>query len=329
MTFKAIQVQQTDSGPKGQFVELNVDDLTPGEVLIKAAYSCINYKDALAVTGAGRIMRNLPLVAGIDVSGTVVESADPSFTVGDEVVVTGAGLGETLDGGFAEMVRAPANAVVKLPAAISLRDAMALGTAGFTAALAVMQMDNNGQSPDMGPIAVTGATGGVGSIAINILSNLGFEVVAITGKAASADYLHSIGASCVVLRQDLDMGSRPLEKIQWAGAIDNLGGDMLSWLISSTAERGNVATIGLAASHQLETTVMPFILRGVNLLGINSVTATLAVRRWLWDQLASNYAVTHLDKIAHQEVALSDALPLFQRYVDGQVTGRTVVRIAD
>lgn len=329
MTFQAIRVNKIEDVTQGRFETVEIEDLSAGDVVIKSAYSCINYKDALAVTGAGRIMRSMPLVAGIDVSGVVVESAHADFKVGDEVLVTGCGLGEDRDGGYAEYVRAPAESVVALPQGMSLRDAMAIGTAGFTAALAVMKMLDNGQTPEMGPIAVTGATGGVGSVAINILSGLGFSVTAITGKAESADYLRSLGAENIMLRQDIDLGSRPLEKTQWGGAVDNLGGELLSWLTRSTNDLGNVASIGLAASYKLETSVMPFILRGVNLLGINSVTMPRATRLKVWEHLATDFEVSKLADIACHEVAFADALPAFQQYVDGQVTGRTVIRIAD
>ncbi len=323
--FRAFRIHD-DKGSTG-IEEVSLDDLSEGEVVIKATYSDINYKDALAATGKGKILRRFPLVGGIDVSGTVTSSTDKRFREGDEVLVTGHGLSETHDGGYAEYVRVPADWLVPLPAGMNLFDAMALGTAGFTAGLAVHQIEHNGQSPDKGPIAVDGATGGVGSVAIDILAGLGYEVVAISGKSEASAYLKELGASDVRSRQDLEIGKRPLEKAIWGGAIDNLGGEILAWFTRTVVPTGNIASIGLAASHELNTTVMPFILRGVNLLGINSVYCPVEVRHRVWQRLASDMRPRHLDKIVTGVVSLDEMSPVFERLVKGAATGRTVVRI--
>lgn len=327
-TFKACRVHELDGATAGRIESITLDDLTPGEVVIKAAYSDINYKDALAITGAGRIMRNLPCVAGIDVSGTVHSSSDSRYAIGDEVLVTGCNIGEMFDGGFSEYVRVAADSIVPLPNGLSLRDAMALGTAGFTAALAVHRVQHNGQAPDMGTIAVTGPTGGVGGFAINMLSNLGFETAAITGKPSQEGYLKSIGASQIVDRKALDISTRPLEKAQWGGAIDNLGGDVLSWLTRTTGEWGNVAVIGLAANHKLETSVMPLILRGVNILGIHSVTTPYELRMQVWNRLATDLKPTCLEQMIQQEITLEQLPDVTPQYIAGEVTGRTLVKFS-
>ncbi|MFQ6022409.1 MAG: YhdH/YhfP family quinone oxidoreductase [Acidiferrobacterales bacterium] len=324
--FRAFRIHD-DKGKAG-VEEISLDDLSEGEVLIKAAYSDINYKDALAATGKGKILRKFPLVGGIDVSGVVASSTDERFREGDEVLVTGQGLSETHDGGYAEYVRVPAAWVVPMPEGMNLFDTMALGTAGFTAGLAVYQMEHNDQKPDKGPIAVNGATGGVGSVAIDILAGLGYEVVAISGKSDAEAYLKGIGASEVRSRQDLDMGKRPLEKALWGGAVDNLGGEILAYFTRTVVPMGNIASIGLAAGHELNTTVMPFILRGVNLLGINSVYCSVDVRHRVWKRLASDMRPQHLDKIVARTVSLDEMSPVFDRLIKGAATGRTVVRIS-
>lgn len=336
--FKAWRVHAIEVDGKkrteARFEDVSLDDIDSGasennEVLIKAAWSDINYKDALAISGAGRIMRRFPCVAGIDVAGTVVSSDDSRFSEGDQVLVTGCQLGEGVDGGYSEYVKVAGEAVIALPEGLSLRDAMAIGTAGFTAALAVHRMQQNAQTPDLGPIAVTGPTGGVGSLAINMLSKLGFEVHAITGKPDQVEYLKALGASEIVDRNELELGARPLEKVQWGGAVDNLGGELLSWLTRSTCDGGNVASIGLAASHELQTTVMPFILRGVNLLGINSVNVPLPVRMRVWERLATDLRPQNLSQVAARELALADLDTVMADYISGQVTGRTLVKISD
>jgi acrylyl-CoA reductase (NADPH) len=324
-TFKALRVYAAET-IEAKLEDLTLDDLNEGEVVIKVAWSCVNYKDALAVTGAGKILRTSPLVGGIDVSGVVVESSDSRFAAGDEVLVTSDGLSETHDGGFAEYARLRADQVLPVPGDFSMRDVMALGTAGFTAALAVHRMEQNGQSPALGPIAVSGATGGVGSVAIDLLAGRGYEVHAISSKVDSVAYLKSLGATEVLNPADMDMGTRAMERAVWGGAVDNLGGDMLSWFTRSTRYGGNVASIGLAASHKLETTVMPFILRGVNLLGINAVETPRELREEVWARLANDLQPQHLDKIVTGEVSLDELQGCLQDWIDGKVTGRKLVR---
>jgi len=310
------------------FEALTLDDLTAGDVVIRVAWSDINYKDALAATGAGRILRRYPLVGGVDLSGIVDSSADPRFKVGDRVLVTGCGLSETLDGGYAQYARVPGEAVIPLPPGLGLREAMALGTAGFTAALAIHRMEHNGQLPAKGPIAVTGATGGVGSIAIDMLKGRGYRVIAITGKADEADYLRALGADEVRLRGDIDLAAnRPLEKAQFGGAIDNVGGSLLSWLCRSTDGWGNVASIGLAGGAQLDTSVMPFILRGVNLLGINSSATPREPRLAVWQRIATDLRPQQLARIVTREVAFDDLPAAFSAFIDNRNAGRTLVRI--
>ncbi len=325
--FRAYRIDQEDGKIVAGFATLNLDDLSAGEVVIKVSHSTINYKDALAATGAGRILRSFPLVGGIDLSGTVVSSESDEFAKGDTVLVNGCGLSETRDGGYAEFARVPAAAVVPVPEGMTAAEAMQIGTAGYTAALAIHRMEQNGQRPENGPIVVTGATGGVGSIAVDMLDGRGYEVVALTGKAEQSDYLKGIGARQVLLRGDLDLGKRPMEKAQWAGAIDNLGGEVLTWLTRTTDYGGNIASIGLAASHELNTTVIPFILRAVCLLGINSVDTPRDLRLQVWQRIGNDLKPRHLDKIAANNITFDELPDAFQAFIDGKVTGRTVVEI--
>ncbi|WP_448569886.1 oxidoreductase [Thalassotalea ganghwensis] len=330
-TFTAFRIHQVNDGEKkrihSDFEQISLADLTEGEVVIKVAYSGINYKDALAATGKGRILRKYPLVGGIDLSGVVVSSSDQRFSEGQKVLVCGAQLSELYDGGYSEYARVLASSVVALPPGLSLRDAMAIGTAGYTAAIAVQRMEDNGQQIDFGPIVVTGATGGVGSFAINMLSTLGYEVVAFTGKTEQDDYLTSLGASKLLSRHDLDMGTKPLETAQWGGAVDNVGGDTLSWLTRTTNVWGNIASIGLAGGINVNTTVMPFILRGVSILGINSVEMPESVRSNAWQRLATDLKPTQLSLIAPNTIEFSALPSAFNDYIDGSVVGRTVVAI--
>jgi len=325
--FRAFRVHRQDAGTRAGIEELSLDQLGPGGVVIRAAYSSVNYKDALAGTGRGKIIQRFPLVAGIDVSGVVAESHDARFKEGDPVLVTGYGMGQAHDGGYAEYVRVPGDWVVPLPAGMSLYRAMALGTAGFTAGLAVQRMEDNGQHPGRGPVAVTGATGGVGSLAIDMLAGLGYEVVAITGKGEARDYLLGLGASKVRRRQELDLGTRPLEKGLWGGAVDNVGGELLAWLTRTVGPWGNIASIGLAGGSALETTVMPFILRGVSLLGIDSAGCEMPLRRRVWGRLGADLAPRHLERIATGMVELDKLPETFEAMLRGASRGRTVVRL--
>jgi acrylyl-CoA reductase (NADPH) len=327
-TFRAFRIHETDGRIAARFEDLTLDALTPGEVVIDVEYSGINYKDALAATGASRILRRHPLVGGIDLAGTVRSSADARFRTGDPVLVTGSGLSETLDGGYAEVARVQAESVIPMPRGLDAFHAMALGTAGFTAALAIHRMEHNGQEPARGPIVVTGATGGVGSVAIDMLAGRGYEVIAVTGKEESADYLKSLGASKVILRRDLQLGSRPLEAARYAGAIDNVGGDVLAGLTRQIDFWGNIASVGLAGGANLVTTVMPFILRGVNLLGINSSATRRAERLAVWSRIAGDCAPRHVERIVTRTIAFDELPTAFQAHIDGKVTGRTVVKIA-
>jgi NADPH2:quinone reductase len=325
--FRAYRIDQDDGKIKAGFETLSLDDLSAGEVVVKVSHSTINYKDALAATGAGRILRKFPLVGGIDLAGAVVSSDAVEFSEGDAVLVNGCGLGETLDGGYAEYARVPALAAVPIPDGMTPAEAMQIGTAGYTAALAIHRMEQNGQLPENGPIVVTGATGGVGSIAIDMLDGRGYEAVALTGKAQQADYLHDIGARRVLVRGKVDFGKRPMEKAEWGGAIDNLGGDALTWLTRTVNYGGNIASIGLAASHELHTTVLPFILRAVCLLGINSVDTPRDLRLAVWARIGSDLKPRHLDAIAGNTIGFDDLPDAFQAFIDGTVTGRTVVEI--
>jgi acrylyl-CoA reductase (NADPH) len=327
MTFKAFRIHEIDKKISARFEQLTLDELASGDVVVRVLYSDINYKDALAATGAGKILRKYPLVGGVDLAGVVESSDDPRCKVGDHVLVTGCGLSEVHDGGYAEYARLKGEWVIPLPQGLGAFKAMALGTAGFTAALAIHRMEHNGQTPAKGPIVVTGATGGVGSIAIDMLSSRGYEVIAVTGKAESADYLRALGASAVLLRKEIDYGKRPLEAARFGGAIDNVGGDTLSWLTRSVDTWGNIACIGLAGGAELHTSVMPFILRGVNLLGINSSATLREMRLIVWNRIATDLKPRHLEQIVTQTIDF-DALPgAFQSYLDGTVTGRTVVKI--
>ena len=326
-TFKAYRTFEQDKVVSSRFVDMSIDDLDPGDVVIKTKYSTINYKDALSYNGTGKIMRKFPTVAGIDLAGTVESSGDPRFKRGDKVIVTGYDLGVSHDGGYSEYARVPADWVVRRPESMTAFDAMTLGTAGFTAALAIHLMQHNGLVPDAGPVAVTGATGGVGSVAIEILSKLGYRVAAITGKTREADYLRDIGASDVMLRSSLDFSKiRPLEKSTWAGAVDNLGGDMLAWLLATSKVAGTVAAVGLAADMKLNTSVAPFILRGVSLLGVDSANTPMALRQTLWNKLAVDWRPDRVhDKVA--TIDFEDLPTHFDAYLKGMARGRTVVRV--
>jgi acrylyl-CoA reductase (NADPH) len=326
--FKAFRIHSEGGKIAARYEPVTLDDLAPGEVVIRVGYSDINYKDALAATGAGKILRRYPLVGGIDLAGVVESSSDTRYRPGDAVLVTGCGLSETHDGGYAQFARVPGEWVIPMPEGLDAFTAMALGTAGFTAALAIHRLEHNGQSPTGGPIAVTGASGGVGSIAIDMLAARGYRVVAVSGKAGAGEYLKELGAAEVLTRQDLELGSRPLETARFAGAIDNLGGEVLAWLTRSVDLWGNIASIGMAGGAELKTTVMPFILRGVNLLGINSSATRREWRLAVWKRIATDLRPRHLERIVTRTIAFDELPGAFPAYLEGAVTGRTVVRIA-
>ncbi len=325
--FRAYRIFEENGKSAGRFVELSLDDLDPGEVVIQTHYSSVNYKDALAATGAGKVIRRFPCVGGIDVSGVVESSADARFKAGDEVLITGYDLGVARDGGFAEFVRVPADWVVPLPAGLSLFDAMALGTAGFTAALAIHRLEQNDLSPDKGKVIVTGATGGVGSLAINMLSRLGYHVVATTGKDSEHEFLKSIGANEILPRNSIDLTSkRPLEKPLWAGALDSVGGDTLAWLARTMQLDGAIASFGNAAGVELHTTVFPFILRGVKLLGVDSAATLMPLRKQMWQRLAGDLKPQALAQIAYS-VPFSKLPDVFPKLLRSEIRGRTVIEI--
>ncbi len=326
--FKALLIEEKDGKVVSGFTQLNEGQLDAGEVTIRVAYSSINYKDALAATGAGKIIRRFPCVGGIDLSGTVIASSDSRFKAGDPVIATSFDIGVAHHGGYAEVARVPADWVVPLPAGLSLYDAMALGTAGFTAALGIVRMEENRLNPAQGPVIVTGATGGVGSLAVDMLAKLGYHVVALTGKESEAEYLRHLGAAEVMLRSSLDLTKiRPLDRARWAGAVDNLGGDYLAWIASTMQQGGTIASIGLAASMSLNTSVAPFILRGVSLLGVDSGYIREPYRSGVWQRLASDLRPPHLAEMS-RKVAFDELPALFPEYIAGHAKGRVVVEIA-
>ncbi len=324
--FRAYRVHSEGKSARGRLDEIALGELSGGEIVIRTAYSSVNYKDALAGSGQGKILRQYPLVGGIDVAGHVVRSEDARFKEGDAVLVTGCGLSETRDGGYSEYARIEAKWAVPLPAGLSLREAMILGTAGFTAALALYRMEANGQTPEMGPIVVTGATGGVGMLAIDLLSTAGYEVHAITGKVDQFDALIALGARQCIARKDLYWGQRPLETASWAGAIDNVGGDLLSGLTRVIHPYGNIASCGLAGGAELHTTVMPFIIRGVSILGVASAGTAYTLRRTLWERLAGMWKPRHLETILTKTIALDELDGVFATMLSGGSFGRTLVQ---
>ena len=325
-SFKALRITNFDGKISASIVDATLDELTPGEVLITAEYSSVNYKDALAATGTGKILKRFPLIGGIDVAGSVTSSTDRRFREGDRVLVTGYELGVSRDGGYAAYVRVPADWVVPIPDGLSPREAMILGTAGFTAGLAIARLERNGLATGQGPMAVTGATGGVGSIAIAALARLGYDVTAITGKDDAHEYVRSLGAREVLSRTTLTLGTRPLEASRWAGAIDAVGGDLLAWLTRTTNYWGGIASTGLTGGVELRTTVMPFILRGVSLIGIDSAMCPMPVRADVWRRLATDMKPVDLDSIAH-EITLDGLAAAFETLLSGKARGRFVVNL--
>ena len=326
-SFKAYLIESVDGKTRSSFVSMEEGQLDAGEVTIKVAYSSVNYKDALAATGAGKIIRRFPCVGGIDLSGVVEKSADSRFKPGDQVIATCFDIGVAHHGGYAELARIPADWVVPLPKGLSLFDAMALGTAGFTAALAITRMEENGLTPERGPVIVSGATGGVGSMAVDMLAGRGYRVTALTGKEAESDYLRGLGAAEVLLRSSIDLAHiRPLGKATWAGAVDNLGGDILAWMASTMMPYGSMASIGLAASTSLNTTVMPFILRGVNLLGIDAVNIDISQRFRIWQRLSTDLQPGHLSEMT-RVIGFDDLPDVFDAFLAGNSRGRVVVRV--
>jgi acrylyl-CoA reductase (NADPH) len=323
--FKGYLIEDSAGTVQARIAELTAADLDPGDVTVRVQYASVNYKDALAATGRGKIIRRFPCVGGIDAVGVVTASDSPRFRPGDAVVVHSHGFGVAHHGGYAQVARVPADWVNALPPGLSALDAITIGVAGYTAALAVDLMELNGVAPGNGRVLVNGATGGVGSIAIDMLARKGYEVVAVSSKSDSADYLRALGATAVMAASELATGSRPLEKAQWAAAIDSLGGEPLAGLIRTMQRDGVIASIGNAAGIDFSTTVMPFILRGVRLVGVNSDNG-VATREHVWNRLASDLRPGHLQDIAHMEPF--DALPrVMDSLVDGRNVGRSIIAV--
>ena len=326
-TLNAFRIHNDDAGHRAGIETIDTGALSPGEVLVKVAYSSVNYKDALAGTGKGRILRSYPLNGGIDVAGHVVASTDPAFREGDAVLCTGSGLSETRDGGYGEYLRLDARWAIPLPAGLNLRESMILGTAGFTAALALLRMQDNRQTPPMGPIAVTGASGGVGMLAIDIFGRAGYEVHAISGKVDHFNFLRGLGASACIDRHQLGFRGKPMDSVRFGGALDNVGGTMLSGLLPLISPYGNVAICGNAGGVEFNSTVMPFIIRGASLLGIASAGTARDLRDRIWQHLASDWKPQHLDRIVTREIGLDELPGIFTRMLAGDSFGRTLVRI--
>ena len=326
MTYRALQIDKDDAGYRCTLQTLEDSDLPEGDVTVAVDYSTINYKDGLAITGKSPVVRKFPLTPGIDLAGTVTESSHALFKAGDAVVLNGWGVGESHSGGLAQKARLKGDWLIHRPAAFSARQAMAIGTAGYTAMLCVMALEKHGVRPDQGEVLVTGAGGGVGSVAIALLTRLGYRVVASTGRLQEADYLRSLGAADVIDRAGLSAPGKPLAKERWAGVVDTVGSHTLANACASTKYGGTVAACGLAQGMDLPATVAPFILRGVTLAGIDSVMAPRALREAAWARLAQDLDVGKLDAMT-QEVGLQDALGLGAQILAGQVRGRVVVDV--
>lgn len=325
-TFKAIRIDKADKGTTAQLTQFDEAELMDGDVTVRVEWSTLNYKDGLALTGKAPVVRRFPMIAGIDFAGTVEASSHPQWKAGDKVVCTGWGMGETHLGAYAEKARVKGDWLVALPQGLSARDAMAIGTAGFTAMLAVLALEKHGLSPKSGPVVVTGAAGGVGSVAIAVLSKLGYHVIASTGRASEADYLKQLGAAEVIDRNELSAPAKPLAKERWAGGVDSVGSTTLANLLSMTKYGGAIAACGLAAGMDLPSSVAPFILRGVCLLGIDSVMCPIEPRKAAWQRLASDLDRTKLSEIT-KEISLDEVSEWGAKILAGQVRGRIVVKI--
>ena len=326
MTYRALQIDKDDAGYRCALHTLDDSALPEGDVTVAVAYSTINYKDGLAITGKSPVVRKFPLTPGIDLAGTVTDSSHPLFKAGDTVVLNGWGVGESHSGGLAQKARLKGDCLIALPKAFSPRQAMAIGTAGYTAMLCVMALEKHGVSPDQGEVLVTGAGGGVGSVAIALLARLGYRVVASTGRLQEADYLRSLGAAEVIDRAELSAPGKPLAKERWAGVVDTVGSHTLANACASTKYGGTVAACGLAQGMDLPATVAPFILRGVTLAGIDSVMAPRALREAAWARLARDLDMGKLDAMT-QEVGLEEAIALGAQILAGLVRGRVVVDV--
>ena len=324
--FNSLRVFDENGKVTARVVEVALGELSSGEVVFQTAYSSVNYKDALAATGTGKIIRSFPRIAGIDATGTVISSADGRVKAGDEVICTSYEFGVGHDGGYSQVCRVPADWVVPLPRGLSLFEAAALGVAGYTAGLAVELLELNGMAPNNGKVLVNGATGGVATLAIDMLAGLGYHVVAVTGKDSEHDFLKQLGAAEVVSRHKLELGSRPLEKALWAAAFDSVGGEQLAWLTRTMQPNGLIASFGNAGGIEFKTTVLPFILRGVRLIGVNSGDTPMLLRRKVWGRLAADLKPRHFSEIAHI-ISLGDLPGYFEKMLKGEIKGRAVVRL--
>jgi acrylyl-CoA reductase (NADPH) len=325
-TFKAIRVDKVDKGTAAALTQFDEAELMEGDVTVRVEWSALNYKDGLALTGKAPVVRRFPMIAGVDLAGTVEQSSHPQWKAGDKVICTGWGLGETHLGAYAEKARVKGDWLVRLPEGMSTREAMAIGTAGFTAMLSVLALEKHGLTPNHGPVVVTGAAGGVGSVATAVLSKLGFHVIASTGRLTETDYLKGIGAAEVIDRSELSGPAKPLAKERWAGGVDSVGSTTLANVLSMTKYAGAIAACGLAAGMDLPTSVAPFILRGVCLLGIDSVMCPIELRKTAWSRLGRDLDRTKLTEITH-EIGLDQAIDAGAKILAGQVRGRIVVKI--
>lgn len=326
-TFKAFRIHNDAEGYRSGIENISIENLSGGDVVIRGEWSGINFKDALAATGKGKILKSYPLVGGIDVAGEVISSECERFLPGDKVLVTGCNLSEKRDGGYSQYLRLDSNSVIPLPSGLTTREAMGIGTAGFTAAISLYRMEALGQTPEAGPIVITGASGGVGSFAIDILTSAGYEVHAITGKVEQFDYLEELGARQCISRHDLHWGQQPLDSVRWAGCIDNVGGDMLAGISRVIDLWGNIAVCGMAGGIGLHATNLPMILRGVSLIGISSSNTPYAMREILWGRLGNQWRPRHLDSIINNEVSLDNLGGAFDLLMKGNALGRTVVNL--
>ena len=325
-TFKAIRIDKADKGTTAAVTQFDEAELMDGDVTVRVEWSTLNYKDGLALTGKAPVVRRFPMIAGVDFAGTVEQSSHPKWKTGDKVVCTGWGMGETHLGAYAEKARVKGDWLVRLPEGLSAREAMAIGTAGFTAMLAVLALEKHGLSPNSGPVVVTGAAGGVGSVATAVLANLGYHVITSTGRASETDYLKRLGAAEVIDRNELSAPAKPLGKERWAGGVDSVGSTTLANLLSMTKYGGAIAACGLAAGMDLPSSVAPFILRGVCLLGIDSVMCPLPARQAAWQRLAADLDRAKISEIT-SEIGLDDVIGMGAKILAGGVRGRIVVKI--
>ena len=326
-TFKAVRIDKADKGTTAALTQFDEAELMDGDVTVRVEWSTLNYKDGLALTGKSPVVRRFPMIAGIDFAGTVESSTNPNWQPGDKVIGNGWGMGETHLGAYAEKTRVKGDWLVRLPDGMSARDAMAVGTAGYTAMLSVLALENHGLKPADGPVVVTGAAGGVGSVAIAVLSKLGWHVIASTGRTSEEGYLKGLGAAEIIDRSELSAPAKPLAKERWIGGVDSVGSTTLANLLAMTKYRGAIAACGLAGGMDLPSSVAPFILRGVCLLGIDSVMCPIELRKQAWTRLAVDLDPAKLDQIT-QEISLDQVIDAGAKVLDGQIRGRIVIKVA-